>query len=176
MVGTSVVDVINQLLTDWATPREPEFVQKANLDIETPTRCSAVKARGPLVLGDRIPNDLKEFWGTFFRATLFEEVNYGQWGLRILDYETSNRRTREFNRDRREYAARGDRVIAEFIGDLDLLLMRCDTTESDFGGIIVATDDGKRDEWYRVASSLSSFLEEYGSCDGQQYWKRGFRS
>ncbi len=175
MAGQSVVDVINQLLTDWATPREPTYRRDTNLRIEMRARCSAEKSRGPLVFDDRIPNDLKDFWGTFFSAKLFEDVDYGQSGLRILDYETSNRRTREFNRDRRDYAVRADRVIAEFIGDPDQLLIRCDTSESDFGSIVIALHEDLREEWHTPASSLSSFLEEYASYEGQWYWEPTFK-
>lgn len=65
-------------------------------------------------------------------------------------------------------AAPGDRIIGRFIGDLDLLLVRCDAEESDFGAVIVAIDDGSRGEWYAVADSLAAFLREYARYDGQK--------
>ena len=176
MAARSVVDIMNQLLTDWDTPRVPRYLQEeANLSIEMPERCSAEKSERPLLVEDGIPEDLRELWDSFSSAKLFEDVNYGQWGLEIFDYETSNQRTREFNRERPQDAADGDRVIGRFIGDLDLLLIRCNPRESDFGSIVVAIRDGFRKEWYRPASSLSSFLEEYASYDGQKYWETQFK-
>lgn len=175
MTARSVVDIMNQLLTDWAVPRLPRYLQEAKLGIEMPERCCAEKSKGPLAFDEPIPDDLREFWGAFSSSNLFEDVNYGQWGLEIFDYETSSQRTRELSLERPEDVARGDRVIGRFIGDLDLLVIRCDPRESDFGDVIVALGDGERKEWYRTASSLSSFLEEYASYDGQKYWETQFR-
>jgi len=174
-MGRDVVDVVNQLLTEWATPREPAYLWEAKVALEMPEQCSAERARRPLSLEDCIPADLREFWGTFFSADLFRDVTYGQWGLRLLDYETSNRRTRELNRERPEETRRGDRVIGEFIGDADLLLVRCDPHEPDFGSILVAIGEGWRSEWYPVGDTLSAFLEEYAAYEGQKYWEPQFR-
>lgn len=175
MAGKSVLDVMQQLLTEWATPREPTYLQEANLNIEMPERCSAEISKGPLLVSDPIPNDLREFWSTFSSAKLFEDVNYGQWGLIIHDHETSLRRTRQLALERPDDAARGDRVIGEFIGDLDQLLVRCNPRESDFGNIVVAIPDGPRGEWYRVADSFLSFLQEYQAYEGQKYWETQFQ-
>ncbi|MCL4854058.1 MAG: hypothetical protein KJZ78_22090, partial [Bryobacteraceae bacterium] len=65
-----------------------------------------------------IPADLEEFWGTFSSARLFEDVNYGQWGLIVLDYETSNERTQQLLHERPQDVVRGDRAVGKFIGDL----------------------------------------------------------
>ncbi len=175
MAGRSVVEVINRLLIDWASPREPEYFQEANLRIKMPERCSAERSKGPLTLGADIPDDLKEFWGRFFSATLFEDVDYGQWGLRLFDYEMSDQLTREFNEERPQDAARGDRVIGRFIGDADRVVIRCITGESDFGSIIIALNEGMRNDWPRPSSSLSSFLEEYSLFDGQKFWEPRYR-
>ena len=174
MAGKSVVSVVNQLLTDWAVPREPGYFHKANLSIRMPQRCSAEKSEKQLVLHDRVPEDLEDFWNAFSCATFFEDVSYGQWGLRILEYGASEERTREFCRSRSKDAVSGDRVIGEFIGDFELLIVRCDPSESDFGSILVALPVDPRNEWYRVASSFLSFLEEYRSNDGQKYWETQF--
>ena len=181
MTRKSVVDTINQLLADWAAPRKPtylrEALREANLEIEMPERCIAEKVTGPQLFSHPIPDDLREFWTNYSSARIFEDVNYGQWGLILLDYDTSNQRTGEFFLERPKDALPGDRVIGKFIGDLDLLVMRCDPAESDFGSILVALlDGGLRKEWYhRVAGSLSAFLEEYASYDGQKYWETQFK-
>jgi len=176
MTRTSVVHTINRLLADWASPREPTYFREANLEIEMPERCIADKVTGPQLFSHPIPDDLREFWTNYSSARLFEDVNYGQWGLILLDYDTSTQRTGEFFLERPKDALPGDRVIGQFIGDQDLLVMRCDPAESDCGSILVALRDGFRKEWYhRVADSLSSFLEEYASYEGQKYWEAQFK-
>jgi hypothetical protein len=175
MARKTVVDTITRLLVDWESPREPTYLREASLAIEMPERCTAEKLRGPLCFSDPIPDDLREFWTTYSSARLFEDVNYGQWGLILLDYDTSVKRTGEFFLERPKDALPGDRVIGQFIGDQDLLVTRCIPGESDFGSILVALRDGWRKEWYhRVAEDLSSFLEEYASYEGQKFWETKF--
>lgn len=175
MPGRSVVDVMEQLLRDWESAKEPKDVREAKLEIQMPVRCCAEKAGVLPPLSHELPDDLKEFWGAFSYAKLFEDVIYGQSGLVLLGYEMSNQHTRAFNRERSRDVRRGDRVIGTFIGDEDLLLIRCNSRESDSGSILVALRDGWRNEWHTAATSLSSFLEEYALYEGQKYWTPQFR-
>ncbi len=165
MPSRTVVEIMNQLLADWATPRIPEYMQGIRTGVDMPMQCSATEATTPVV-AKHLPEDLESFWSKFFDAKLFEDVNYGQWGLRLLEYETSNQRTRQFNRDRPQDAARGDRVIGEFIGDLEQLVIRCDSSDVNFGHILVALPASPRDEWYRVEERLSSFLDKEAILEG----------
>ncbi len=173
MPEKSVVETINHLLAEWASPRIPAYMQGRQVALEMPMSCSAVEAKKTVPAKD-LPSDLAEFWNSFFSVTLFQDVNFGQWGLRLLDYEKSNQRTREFNRDRSRDAGRGDRIIGEFIGDLEQLLIRCDRSDDDFGHILVALPASPRHEFYKVADNFSSFLEEYRLHEGQKYWEPQF--
>lgn len=174
MKAKSLVEIMNRLLLDWAAPKVPTYLQEANL-LDAPQRCSAEKPTKPLFFSHPIPDDLREFWTTYSSARLFEDVNYGQWGLILLDHDMSIQRTGEFFLERPEDALPGDRVIGQFVGDQDLLVMRCIPGESDFGTVLVALRDGWRKEWYhRVADNLSSFLKEYASYEGQKFWETQF--
>lgn len=63
-----------------------------------------------------VPHDLLEFWLACRTARLFEDVEYGQWGLRLLSPSDCARRTEvEFQRRPRDGRDQ-DLVIGEFLG------------------------------------------------------------
>lgn len=79
--------------------------------------------------------------------------------------------TEKFRAQRaREYAA-GDLVVGEFLGDSDLLIVRCDPAAADYGKIIVALPLDPRGDWYEVAESLGKFFEKYERAHGARFWE-----
>lgn len=136
--------------------------------------CSfACEGVNELISTDYVPSypcDLVDFWRISRAAKLFADKSYGQWGLEILDPEsalmaTANLRNKRF----RDYLL-GDLVLGRFIGDSDLLVIRCDPSSSDFGHLLVATPIDPRKEWYCVAESLSAFLDLYIKAGGDKPW------
>ena len=116
------------------------------------------------------PPDLVEFWGISRTARLFEDKSYGQWGLEILNPDSALTAT-DSVRDRRfRDHVNGDVVIGRFLGDSDLLLIRCDPDCADFGCLLVATPLDPRHEWRKVADSFSKFLESFIQAGGDKYW------
>ncbi len=126
-----------------------------------------------LVVPDSIPaypSDLVDFWRIARTARLFEDKSYGQWGLEILDPTSAIMATGRL-RDRRfrDYVS-GDLVIGRFLGDSDLLVIRCDPSCSDFGNVLVAPPIDPRHEWYKVAESLTAFLDLFIKAGGDKLW------
>ena len=117
-----------------------------------------------------IPQDLIDFWTSHQSARLFEDRNYGQWGLVIFSPDESASSTREFFEERRSDARVGDLVVGEFLGDSDLLLVRCDCNQEDYAEVIVALPLDPREEWYRVSKSFLNFLSSFGRCGGKKFW------
>ena len=138
---------------------------------DLPARCSAKVATREVVCQKDLPVDLRDFWSEYFSASLFEDITYGQWGLKLLDYESSNQLTRRENRERPSEALRGDRVFGKFIGDSQLLVIRCDAAKPDFGSILVSWPSSPREEWYHVGSSLAEFLVAYTASEGEKFWE-----
>jgi len=64
----------------------------------------------------------------------------------------------------------GDVIIGEFLGDSDLLLIRCDSNSNDFGAVVVVLPLDDRPEWYLVAYSFIEFLWAYLSSGGEKFW------
>ncbi len=116
------------------------------------------------------PSDLADFWTIASTARLFEDISYGQWGLEILDPQAAATATKKYQSRRHEDFLAGDLVIGKFLGDSDLLIIRCDPACSDFGSILVALPIDRRNEWYKVADSLSSFLDIFIKASGDKVW------
>lgn len=72
---------------------------------------------------------------------------------------------------RREDFRPGDLIIGEFLGDADLLVLRCDATSPDFGNVIIALPLDSREEWYVAANSLEGFLSQYIAAQGDKFWE-----
>jgi len=117
-----------------------------------------------------IPEDLIEFWRVTKSADLFLDQTYGQWGLRILEPELSLHSTDIFKFSRKADYKPGDLVIGKFIGDSDLLIIRCDKSLVDYGSVIVALPLDSRHDWYQVSQSFTEFLEQYVRTGGEKYW------
>jgi hypothetical protein len=116
-----------------------------------------------------LPPELIQAWLVSRESRLFEDLDYGQWGLVLLSPEASADRT-EAERTRRPGDYRPDDfVIGEFLGDLELLVM----APSEVGNrrIMVALPLDDRLDWYPAGSSLAKFLEDYLKSFGGKYWE-----
>src|SRR5262252_123586 len=107
----------------WASPRPAT-------DRGQPTqfrfRCSMAPP-GPLPdQAAALPQDLRDFWNMAGGARLFEDVDYGQWGLVLLSPQEAARETSTFERERSRDRLEGDLVIGCFLGDQDRLILRTD--------------------------------------------------
>jgi hypothetical protein len=119
------------------------------------------------------PSDLIDLWLTTQSATLFQDVEYGQWGLDLLSPGRSVAATIDFRSKRTKDFLDGDCVVGVFLGDSDLLLVRCDPLQKDYGSVLVALPIDQRQEWYQVATSLSDFLAGYIAARGGKFWEAG---
>ncbi len=121
-------------------------------------------------LPSECPADLVEFWTIARGAKLFEDQQYGQWGLEILEPAQASAMTSLCSTKRARDFIKGDLVVGRFLGDSDLLVVRCEPGAADFGTVLVAPPIDPRRDWYSVASSLALFLENYVKAGGDKYW------
>lgn len=112
------------------------------------------------------PVELQQLWLTSRTARLFEDVEYGQWGLALLSPAEAAARTAEFHSTRPDDTVQGDIVIGEFLGDLELLIL-----SGNGEGVLVALPLDPRIDWYRAAPSLAEFLVKYREALGNKYWE-----
>lgn len=148
--------------------REPEGPRDAGLE----TMCSV---GGPALVGEierawpgrELPADAIALWTICRRAHLYEDVDYGQWGLILLDPKTSARVTSEKIRTDKNFR-KDDLVIGSFIGDLEHVVIA--PSESAQRRILIALPLDKREDWYGVGADLGEFLEGYFQTRGAKYW------
>jgi hypothetical protein len=164
----AIRDTLARLAEEWATARSA--IHRGE---RTEFRFECSVEPGP-ALGDAgvaMPTSLAEFWNATAGARLFEDKRYGQWGLVLLSPQDARARTRAFADERRRDALFGDLVAGEFLGDQDLLFIRCDPASEDFGRVQVAMPLDSRDDWYDAAPDLGTFLEQYERAQGAKYWE-----
>lgn len=112
----------------------------------------------------QLPEDLVDLWRTCREARLFEDVDYGQWGVRVLSPEDSAQRTATERSSRPTDVGPDDVVFAEFLGDQELLV-RSDQ------GVLVALPLDPRADWYTAGHDVEAFLEQYLASVGEKYWE-----
>lgn len=121
--------------------------------------------------GISIPIELSKFWDLTKSATLFKDADYGQWGLRILKSESVAIHTQEYFDQRKDETLIGDLVVGEFLGDSELLIIRCDKSKTDYGSVLIATPIDKREDWYVLSLDFSEYLHQYVDAGGEKYWE-----
>lgn len=116
-----------------------------------------------------VPDELKELWHVTRTARLFEDADYGQWGLVLLDAQASRERTESEYSTRPLEFRHDDVVVGEFLGDQELLVL----APSEVGArrLLIALPLDSRDEWHGVAEQLAEFLEAFFAAEGNKYWE-----
>ena len=121
--------------------------------------------------GLTLPDELRSLWLEVARARLFEDETFGQWGLVLLGPEEAVSATRKTHERRPEQYRSGDLMVGEFLGDSELLVVRCDARASDFGSVIVAAPIDRRHDWSTVATGIESFIRTFIDQRGQKFWQ-----
>jgi hypothetical protein len=110
-----------------------------------------------------------ELWNACREARLFEDVDYGQWGLVLLSPSSSAERTSEAREARPSEFRPDDIVIGEFIGDQELVVVA--SSESGRRPVLIALPLDGRHEWFLAAMTLGEFLARYFDANGDKYWE-----
>jgi hypothetical protein len=116
-----------------------------------------------------VPPEAAALWAAVGGARLFEDVRFGQWGLRLFSPAESAGRTAAERVERSEDLRATDIVLAEFLGDEDLLVLA--PSESGERRLLVALPLDPREDWYGAAPSLAAFLDRYYAASGDKYWE-----
>lgn len=112
---------------------------------------------------------LVKLWTECREAVLFRDVEYGQWGLRILAPAKSAELTASEPRERPGDFQLDDVVLAEFLGDQELLVVA--PSERGDRSVLVALPLDPREEWYAVGANLEAFFTRYLEANGEKFWE-----
>lgn len=122
-------------------------------------------------LGVKLPKDLIELWGEAAGLRLFVDRTFGQWGLVIWPPEETLVKNLSIRARRTKDLRGGDVVIGEFLGDSDLLLLRCDAACKDYGSIVIMLPIDRPKSWPTIADSLNVFVQMFWDAKGEKYWE-----
>ncbi len=117
-----------------------------------------------------LPEDLQELWQKCNGLRLFEDNTYGQSGLIIWSPQKILEKQQTLRRHSNEFESE-DLIIGEFLGDSDLLVVRCNPNSTDFGQIIIALPIDHREDWYYLPYSLPEFLQRFITNQGEKFWE-----
>lgn len=153
------------------------IVDSPDISISMPMHCQVLppqpwdKKAFEESLGITLPLAIIHLWDRTSGLRIFEDVTYGQWGLIFWSPDRVITQQDKRIAQRQEDFCPGDLIIAEFLGDSDLLVLRCDATAPDFGNVIIALPLDSREEWYIAANSLESFLSQFLVAKGDKFWE-----
>lgn len=149
---------------ELSTPHmyEPESFRLA-CTVDGPATAAEIES-ARLVPGT--PSDLLDLWRVTRGARLFEDVDHGQWGLRLLSPTEAARRTAAESSARPTQFATGDVVFAEFLGEQDLLVA---TPVGSSAHVLVALPLDERHQWPALGT-LAEVLGRYLETNGEKYW------
>jgi len=117
-----------------------------------------------------LPDDLQELWQKCNGLRLFEDKTYRQSGLIIWSPKKVAEKQKTLRQKSDEFED-GDLVIGEFLGDSDLLIVRCDQDSDDFGQLIISLPIDHRSDWYYLPYLLPEFLQKFINSQGEKFWE-----
>jgi hypothetical protein len=164
------------MLSKWVTPTAAlhrggpcPFKLQCSLDLSPATHSDLVRVGEEL--GVDLPAELLQFWRKHKLASLFKDVDYGQWGLDILSPSEACIESKSFRQERRTEATQADLIIGRFLGDSDLLLIQCIPDTQEYGSVLVVRPLDTRAEWPFVAKNFTEFLDKYEREQGDKFWE-----
>jgi hypothetical protein len=119
--------------------------------------------------GHGVPSDALDLWAACRQARLFQDVEYGQWGLALLAPSASATRTAQERAARPADLRPDDIVLGEFLGDQELLVLA--PAETGRRRILIALPLDRRADWFGAAHDLGEFLQWYFDHAGDKYWQ-----
>ena len=122
------------------------------------------------LLNISLPEDLQELWQKSNGLRLFEDKTYGQSGLIIWSSQKVLEQQQILRRGSDEFQS-GDIIIGEFLGDSDLLVVRCDQNSDDFGQLIISLPIDHRSDCYYLPYLLPEFLQKIINGQGEKFWE-----
>ncbi len=164
---------IARILEGWSSAREAVHAG-APVPLRLCSRLLPVSDAGTPPVED-VPDELSELWALSAEVRLFEDIDFGQWGLALLPRAACATATRVLASQRRREHRDGDLVIGRFLGDSDLLLMRTDPRSADWGQVCIALPLDRRDDWYYPKVGLQAFIQLLSDAQGAKFWELASR-
>jgi hypothetical protein len=150
------IDTGFHLVSSIGRPAESEEIEEA-------------KRSGVVVNDEAI-----ELWSACREARLFEDIEYGQWGLVLLSPVESVLRTISPPDYYSEELRPDDLVLGEFLGDTELMVLA--PSESGRRRVLIALPLDPRADWFGAAADLAELLIKFHQANGVKYWEEVYRN
>ena len=167
--------IISELKLHWSNPKSAVHRGK-QIPFKLVCKFGTPAIMDELAAVKHLPADLRLFWQEAREADLFADSQHGQWGLRVWSPGRSVEKTAELRSLSDTELDIYDLIIGEFLGDSELLLVRCDPRAADFGQVVVVLPIDARKDWPIAASNLSEFIAKYVESSGDKFWDRSSRT
>ncbi len=165
---SKVQEILNLMVNEW---REPKTAIHRGEEIPFELACTIKNPNNIISHDFKLPNKVSDFYRVTDGSNLFKDDKYGQWGLNILSLSDAFEKTKGFEAERKRDFKEGDLIVGEFIGDSELLLIRCDSSSSDFGNVILVNPIDPREDWSMIANDFEKFLVGYFQSQGDKFWE-----
>lgn len=118
-----------------------------------------------------LPEEYKDFLQISNGAILYKDIEYGQWGCKILgltEIITVTNRMKEYRKAlKNSYIA-----FAEWLGDGDILLFDLEKLASEKRNYILDGDEGYEVEsWDYIKGDFGRWLDRLIVAQGAKYWR-----
>lgn len=121
--------------------------------------------------GIALPDDYKAFLKISNGATLFKDVEYGQWGCQILALDqliVATQDLRNYGQDLTEASI----VFATWLGDGDTLLFDLRKYQNEGKNYIIDGDAGYNfEEWEYIKGNFGKWIDRLIVSQGAKYWR-----
>ncbi len=165
---SEVQKILDLIIKEWG---EPKTAVHRGEEVPFELSCSLSNPNNAMSNSFKLPKSLVEFYQLADGSTLFKDDKFGQWGLNILSLSEAFEKTQDFEAERKRDFQQGDLIIGEFIGDSELLLIRCDSSNSDFENVITVNPIDPREDWSMISIDFEIFLVDYYQSQGDKFWE-----
>lgn len=119
----------------------------------------------------QLPESYKEFLKISNGAILFKDMQYGQWGCKILGLEDLINVTKQVAEWGYELKPSW-LVYATWLGDIDLLIFDLDKYVENERSYIIDGEQGERvNDWCNIKGDFSNWLDRLIVSQGAKYWR-----
>lgn len=157
-------------LAAWKQPTSDGSPVRLACRIDAGATAAEIDSAG---LGTMISDELIELWSTSRESWLFEDTEYGQWGLHLLSPGDSAVRSASGRAQRPDDLRADDVVLGEFLGDSELLVYA--PSEPIDRRFLIALPLDPRADWSSVGSTAAEVLGRLLDAGGEKYWEQALR-
>jgi len=118
-----------------------------------------------------LPDGYKNFLKITNGAVIFKDIQYGQWGCRILGLDELIDISNQVDSWGYELKP-GWLVFATWLGDCDILVFDINKSKAGINNYIIDGEQGERvDDWVNIKGDFAKWIDRLIVSQGAKYWR-----